>query len=110
MATRPLIERRVVVGLDTPNTIQVPHDLKRSEAERWFKDCSGLPDHSPIKVAPHRTGNEVKFLIDGPDTFHEFVAAILTASRPGHFIYLTGLVLFDQFALIPGRFGTDLQS
>jgi phosphatidylserine/phosphatidylglycerophosphate/cardiolipin synthase-like enzyme len=57
------------------------------------------PRISPSAVL--RTGNAVKFLIDGPDTFRDFVHAIRSANSSQHYIYLLGWSLVDDFELIP---------
>lgn len=54
-------------------------------------------------AATLRTGNAVKFLIDGSDTFRAMVAAIRMAQNESHYIYLLGWVLKDDFEMLPGN-------
>jgi phosphatidylserine/phosphatidylglycerophosphate/cardiolipin synthase-like enzyme len=48
-----------------------------------------------------RTGNFVNFLVDGAATFHAMHEAILTAAGEGHYIYLLGWSLTDDFMFVP---------
>ena len=41
-------------------------------------------------------------LIDGDETYRRMVADIHSATQPGHFIYLLGWAVIDDFPLIPG--------
>jgi len=57
---------------------------------------------SGIMASPDlHTGNLVNFLIDGPTTFQEMRRAMLTATGAGHYIYLLGWWMCDDFPLIP---------
>jgi phosphatidylserine/phosphatidylglycerophosphate/cardiolipin synthase-like enzyme len=60
--------------------------------ERW---------QSAMGSAKVRAGNQVDFLIDGPQTFEAMVKAIKTATGQQHYIYLLGWWLTDNFRLIP---------
>ena len=64
--------------------------------ERWF-ETGGTP-----KMQPVRSGNDVKYLIDGRATFADMVRAIRTATSSEHYIYLLGWRLSDDFELITG--------
>lgn len=64
---------------------------------RWF-ETGGSPPMQPVWA-----GNDVKYLIDGTETFQEMVAAIETATKPGHYIYLLGWWLSDGFPLTRGK-------
>jgi len=55
-----------------------------------------------------RTGNVVDFLVDGSDTFKAMLDAIRTATAKGHYIYLLGWWLTDDFA-ITGAPGTKMR-
>jgi phosphatidylserine/phosphatidylglycerophosphate/cardiolipin synthase-like enzyme len=59
-------------GTKTPPTVEDP------VTRRWRQVLG--PDV--------RYGNEVVDLIDGPETFRALAAAIRTATRPGHYVYL----------------------
>lgn len=77
----PELRRRVQVCFEPP--------------PRWF-ETGGSPPMQPVWA-----GNDVKYLIGGTETFQEMVAAIRTASKPGHYIYLLGWWLTDDFPLVP---------
>lgn len=80
---------RVSKGGDM-NTVRVPGDPYADRSKLWLLDDK----------APHVTsGNQMKYTIDGPDTFHEMIRAIRTANAPGHFIFLTGWWLDVEFEL-----------
>lgn len=65
---------------------------------RWF-ETGGRP---PTQMQPVWLGNDVRYFIDGPTTLAEMVRAIKTAKSLGHYIYLLGWFLYDDFELIPG--------
>jgi phosphatidylserine/phosphatidylglycerophosphate/cardiolipin synthase-like enzyme len=75
--------------------------------ERWAKI---LNDNKKSKQTYLRQGNEVKFLIDGKETFQSMVDSIETANRPGHFIYLLGWINQDDFPLVPGNPNTTFKN
>lgn len=52
--------------------------------------------------------NDVKTLIDGEEAFAEIYRAMSTATGKGHFIYLLGWFLNDQYPLIKGEPATSL--
>lgn len=104
----PLAKREVCVAMNVPNTIRMPDDPRPPDPKRWFKQ--GLVDGtgSCLEV---RDGNEVMYLIDGPQTFKAMVEAIKTAKDPGkHFIYSLGLWLSDDYKLIPGYASSTVRS
>src|SRR5215470_6715283 len=65
---------------------------------RWSSIISGAISSN----ASLRTGNAVMYLIDGLTTFKEMVDAIGTATGDGHYIYLLGWILEDDFDMVPG--------
>jgi phosphatidylserine/phosphatidylglycerophosphate/cardiolipin synthase-like enzyme len=73
-----------------PSTFRFPGDRHRSESSRWF--ASGAGTH------PVRDGNEVMYLIDGPQTFAEMARVMGTATDASkHFIYILAWSLFLDF-------------
>jgi phosphatidylserine/phosphatidylglycerophosphate/cardiolipin synthase-like enzyme len=96
-----LVLREVRVGLGVPNTITFPGDPAGDDTNRWFQ--TGL---HPI----HHTNNEVKYLIDGPDTFRDMLPSLRTANQQGHFIYLLNWWVDDQFSLTGSSGGVTLLS
>jgi len=87
----------------------------------WFvpieNDIGDLEDpevrKKPYWMPPPRGGNDVKYLIDGPETYQNMLDDLFTASGPdkdhrGHFIYLAGWWVNYDFGLDhPG--GTTLK-
>lgn len=67
-------------------------------APHWF-DTGGRP---PTQMQPVWLGNDVRYFIDGSTTFEAMVLAIKTAKSLGHYIYLLGWWLQDDFELIQG--------
>jgi phosphatidylserine/phosphatidylglycerophosphate/cardiolipin synthase-like enzyme/outer membrane protein OmpA-like peptidoglycan-associated protein len=87
--------RRVEVCLQTTPAKPQPPGRGRGYA-RWF-ETGGTPPMQPV-----RAGNAVLPLIDGLDTFKEMVRIIRTARSAGHYIYLLGWWLSNNFELVPG--------
>jgi len=94
--------RRVEIKLSAPAK-QIPAVLP---GRRRFprRPPIVIPDRwkSVLGGSKVRSGNQVKFLIDGRQTFEAMVAAIKTATHNQHYIYLLGWWLTDNFPLIPG--------
>jgi phosphatidylserine/phosphatidylglycerophosphate/cardiolipin synthase-like enzyme len=98
-----LLHRDIQVGLGVPNSITIPGDPAVDEIGRWFRTGPGLP---PV----HHANNEVRYLIDGPDTFRDMLRSLRTANQEGHFIYLLNWWVDDQFSLTGGSGGPTLLS
>src|SRR5665811_1844724 len=89
-----LLIRTAQVGTGGLNTIRVPGDPFRDERKTGFK--TEFDSGNETKEMPTvYEGNEVKYLIDGKETFQEIVAAIRTATgisktgeKANHFIYM----------------------
>ncbi len=79
---------RVATG-GAMNTVRVPGDSFANHTDAWFTN-----DAPPVTY-----GNQVKYFVDGPETFHEMIWAIRTAHQPGHFIYLLNWWLDVDFEL-----------
>jgi phosphatidylserine/phosphatidylglycerophosphate/cardiolipin synthase-like enzyme len=86
----PIEPGKVEVKLKVKNTVVHPFDA----APHWFPDPG-------IGASNVRVPNEVVAYIDGHMAFKDIAAAIRTASRPGHFIYLLGWELVTDFELVP---------
>ncbi len=87
---RPLTDRLAYVRPNALSTFRFPGDRPRSDAGRWF--ASGPGAH------PARDGNEVIYLIDGPETFAEMARVMGTAKDPSKdFIYILAWSLFLEF-------------
>lgn len=71
---------------------------------KWF-EIGGNPAMQPV-----RAGNEVTSLIDGPKTFSNMLEALLTANSTGHYIYLLGWRLIDDFQLVNGNTGSTIRA
>lgn len=56
-----------------------------------------------------RYGNNVKYLIDGTETFKEMVYAIRSANQIGDYIYLLGWINQDDFNMIKDENGTTFR-
>jgi phosphatidylserine/phosphatidylglycerophosphate/cardiolipin synthase-like enzyme/outer membrane protein OmpA-like peptidoglycan-associated protein len=94
---------KLIGGLSVEDQRQV--EVCFQPPPRWF-ETGGRP---PTRMQPVWLGNDVRFFIDagpagpaGPTTFEEMVKAIKTAKSLGHYIYLLGWFLNDDFELIPG--------
>ncbi|MBP1693334.1 MAG: phospholipase D/transphosphatidylase [Chloroflexi bacterium] len=68
----------------------------QDQVRRWFV-TGGSPPMQPV-----RPDNLAIPLVGGAQAFREMVRAIRTANAPGHYIYLLGWILYDNFQLIPG--------
>ena len=98
-----LLIRTAQVGTDVLNTISVPGDPFQDERKSWFKtefDSGNEKKEMPTIYE----GNEVKYLIDGKETFKEMVAAICTATgisetgeKADHFIYILNWWMDKEF-------------
>jgi phosphatidylserine/phosphatidylglycerophosphate/cardiolipin synthase-like enzyme len=104
----PLVDREARVALHLPNSLRVPCDTPPADPKRWFRDDLSVPGSSWTRDVSE--GNEVTYLIDGPQTFRAMVDAIETATDPGHFIYLLGWFLGDRFPLVRGDQGTTMEA
>lgn len=91
-----ILQRPIVLQKEKQNKIIVPGDPLIASHQHWY-DTGGTPSMQLI-----RSNNEVTYLIDGQETFHEMVATIKTAQTSQHFIYLLAWWLTDNFQLIPG--------
>jgi phosphatidylserine/phosphatidylglycerophosphate/cardiolipin synthase-like enzyme len=86
----PLTGRLAYVQPNALTTFRFPGDPLRTDMERWFASGPG--------TQPIRAGNEVAYLIDGPETFAEMARVMETADDPSaHFIYVLGWSLFLDF-------------
>jgi len=70
----------------------------------------------PLWMPDPRPGTEVKFFLDGPETYNAMVAAMETAIQKDHFVYIAGWDTWDDFNLdrrgtgdIRGKTGTTLR-
>ncbi len=79
------------------------------EEQRQVEVCFRQPPHwfetggrPPTRMQPVWLGNDVRFFIDGATTFAQMVQDIKTAKSLGHYIYLLGWWLQDDFELIQG--------
>jgi len=65
------------------------------DSKNWFvANIAPLPRYT--------ANNKVTPIRDGVDTFRQYVAAMRTVKRPGHFMYLADWFLDDSFQMIPG--------
>src|ERR1019366_8175302 len=83
----PIEPGKVGVKLKVKNTVVHPFD----DAPHWFPD--------PGVGGKVRSPNEVVAYIDGHMAFKDMAAAIRTATRPEHFIYLLGWELVTDESL-----------
>lgn len=89
-----LTSRIASVARDEVNTLVIaPDPPAKTDRLRFFDESLGRPV---------RGGTQVKYLIDGADTFAEVAAALKTATGPGHFIYLAGWHFEDDYDLGDG--------
>jgi phosphatidylserine/phosphatidylglycerophosphate/cardiolipin synthase-like enzyme len=95
----PLVNRKAHVGTRGVNTLRVPTSSPRDDSSQWFTAPPGDVTRQGNPMQPIQTGNEVKYLIDGQETFDEMTDAMDTATRPGHFIYLSNWFVNDDFEL-----------
>ncbi|PZR73830.1 MAG: hypothetical protein DLM73_09625 [Chthoniobacterales bacterium] len=90
----PIVPDPVKIKPRGTNTVVHPFDPVDLNASVWFPAAIGKSSvRSPNEVVPY---------IDGHPAFKDMVAAIRTANKRGHFIYLLGWRLITDFALIPG--------
>jgi len=73
---------------------------------RWAKI---LNDNLDKQTTILRSGNDVQYLINGENAFKAMVDGIRTANKQGHYIYLLGWVLVDDFPMIPGQVDTTFR-
>lgn len=83
--------RTALVRHNVESTYVVPGDWP-SDGSTWFHDG----------VAPS-TGSKANELIEGQETFAAMLAAMRTATEPGHFIVLLGWALEPKFVLADGK-------
>jgi len=88
-----LITRVARVATGVTNSIRVPHDRFFDKHGDWYS-ASNMPEVVE--------GNQVKYLIYGSEAFPEMKAAILTATGPGHFIYMLNWFCDIDFDLDSG--------
>ena len=82
-----------------PPAVVVDRRLSRDEVMRWFvggTDSQGQP------MGRVTSNNRVFYLIRGRSTFDAMMRAMRTASTPGHFIYLLGWWMSDDFPVAGG--------
>jgi phosphatidylserine/phosphatidylglycerophosphate/cardiolipin synthase-like enzyme/subtilisin family serine protease len=82
-----------------PPTVAVDRQLSREQVMRWFvggTDSQGQP------MGRVTSNNRVSYLIRGRSTFDAMMRAMRTANVPGHFIYLLGWWLGDDFPVSGG--------
>ena len=92
-----LAQRRVRVARDRLTTIRVPADSD-GQFRRWY----------PPGIEPTE-GNEVKYLIDGPDTFSEIARVLRLATNSRHFIYFCAWWIDPDEPLDPSAPGSTLR-
>ena len=88
-----LVQRTSRVATGVTNTIRVPHDRFYNRRDEYYA-TAGMP--------PVKEGNQVKFMVDAQDAFHEMSAAIGTAKKEGHFIYMINWFCGIDFQLGQG--------
>jgi phosphatidylserine/phosphatidylglycerophosphate/cardiolipin synthase-like enzyme len=64
------------------------------ETRSWLVPNTGSPRYTE--------GNQVTPIPDGADLFRQYDTALRTATGPGHFIYINGWLMVDNFELVPG--------
>jgi phosphatidylserine/phosphatidylglycerophosphate/cardiolipin synthase-like enzyme len=99
----PVVPGPVSVKPGARNTVVHPFDPVDSNASIWFPPPA-------IGKSSVRSPNEVIPYIDGREAYKDVVAAIRTAKRPGHFIYLVGWLLVHDFPLIDGDASTTIEA
>lgn len=99
----PIIPVPVKVKPGSRNTVVHPFDPTDNDASAWFPPPG-------IGQSSVRSPNEVIPYIDGHDCFRDIVAAMRTANRKGHFIYLIGWRMIHNFPLIDGDASTTIQA
>jgi phosphatidylserine/phosphatidylglycerophosphate/cardiolipin synthase-like enzyme len=97
-----LVTRTAQIGLGVANTLRVPGDAFSDDTNAWFASGAGLP--------LLRQDNQVKYMIDGSETFREMAAVIRTATGAGHFIYLSNWWVDDGFELLIDEPGMNLRT
>ena len=109
-----LLIRTVQVGTDVLNTIRVPGDPFTDKRKSLFKTEFDSGNEKKEMPTIHE-GNEVKYLIDGKETFKEMVAAIRTATgiskteeKANHFIYMLNWWMDKDFELVSEEPGVNL--
>jgi phosphatidylserine/phosphatidylglycerophosphate/cardiolipin synthase-like enzyme len=92
----PGASRRAEIFLRT--SVPPPPRLRLLKPERWAPILSAALSAN----AKLRTGNAVRTLIDGRETFEEMVSDIRATNGETDYVYLLGWDITDDFALIPG--------
>jgi len=110
-----LLIRTAQVGTGVLNTIRVPGDPFEDKRKYWFKKEFDSGNEKKEMPTIHE-GNEVKYLIDGKETFKEMVAAIRTATgisetgeKANHFIYILNWWMDKEFELDSDEPGVNLR-
>lgn len=83
----------------SPPPIEPDRPLTTDEIRRWFvggEDSQGQP------MGRITANNRITHLIRGRATFDAMLAAMVTATGPGHFIFLLGWWLSDDFVFAGG--------
>jgi phosphatidylserine/phosphatidylglycerophosphate/cardiolipin synthase-like enzyme len=99
----PIIPVPVRIKPGSRNTVVHPFDPVDTDASKWFPPPA-------IGQSSVRSPNEIVPYIDGHDAFRDMVAAIRTANKPGHFVYLIGWRMIHNFPLIDGDASTTVQA
>src|SRR3974390_1598494 len=107
MATGPIWDRLSTLAPDVlaSRVVRIPDPVHDQASLELSVPVDPTPVSPPPYLRPHRritTGNQVKFLMDGAETFQEMAAAIATANANGHFIILINWFLDDGLSLVPG--------
>jgi phosphatidylserine/phosphatidylglycerophosphate/cardiolipin synthase-like enzyme len=90
----PLVTRTAFAQPNQLATFRVAGDRRRFDGDKWF---ASTPH-------PARTGNEVKYLIDGPGTLAEMAQAIRAATDPArHFVYMLGWTMFVDCPMLGAK-------
>lgn len=98
----PIVPGPVKIKPRARNTVVHPFDPVDNNASVWFPDMIGRSTvRSPNEVIPY---------IDGQSAFKDMVAAIRTATKGGHFIYLLGWNIHTDFLLDPNDRTSSIES
>jgi hypothetical protein len=94
----PCVARTIYVDPKVKNTVRLMHDAY-DPALRVLEKNSAT-----------RTGNAVRYLVNGTDTFRHYVEEIRACTGEGHFIYLLGWQLQIDLPLVPGDATTTMRA